>query len=282
MPSTEAGPSAEAGTPGTARRPPAIRLLDTTLRDGTGSGAFAPSADARRTIALALAGAGIDAIELASSDAEDVEALCALAGELADVEVCVIGPATSDAVAKALALLAEARSPRIHLYADVERPDGLSRALEAVFAARVNVDRVEFSPLRAFETEPDAVVEIAVAVSDSGASAVNLSDTRGEATPDDVARLIGRVAARLGGTCTTSFHGHDHAGRAVANALAACEAGARQIHVCVGGVGPQGGNTPLEGLVAAIDARGTGAPARARIDRTALGRLGDLVARATG
>lgn len=257
----------------------ALLLLDTTLRDGLDAPGFAPDAEARRAIALGLAKAGIDVIELASSDAEDVAGIGALAAELGDVEACVIGPATSDAVARALALLGSARRPRIHLYGDVARQGALAPALEAVFAARVNVDRVEFSPLRAFELSHEEVLEIAIAVSDSGATVLNLSDTRGEATPETVGALVARVAARLGGGCTVSFHGHDHAGRAVANAIAACEAGARQIHVCVGGVGPRGGNTPLEAFVAALDARSAPAPASPRIDRAALPALTALVGR---
>jgi len=259
----------------------ALRLFDTTLRDGAEAPGFSPTPDQRRAIGRALVAAGIDVIELANSDVEDVDGIVALASELGDVETCVIAPATSDAVAKSLVLLEGSRRPRIHLYGEVARPGALAPALEALFAARVNVDRVEFSPMRAFELSRDEVGEIAVAVGDSGASMLNLSDTRGDATPDRVRDLVGHLGARLGESCPISFHGHDHAGRAVANAIAACEAGALQVHVCVRGVGPRGGNTSLERFVEAFDASGSGATARLHVDRTALPGLVDLVSRAT-
>jgi 2-isopropylmalate synthase len=255
----------------------ALRLFDSTLRDGADALDFSPAPELRSAIAHALVGAGIDAIELATSDAEDVDGVCALAGELGDVETCVIGPATSDAVAKALVLLAGSRRPRIHLYADAAPPGALAPVLEAVFAARVNVDQVEVSPLRAFELEPETLLDIVVAASDSGATTVNLSDTRGTASPDGVRTLFERVAERLAGSCATSFHGHDRSGRAVANALAACAGGARQIHVCVGGVGPNGGNTSLEAFVEALDTSSLGL--HTRVDRAALAGLTALVER---
>ena len=256
-----------------------LRLLDTTLRDGSAGSGFDPDGVARRAIALALEAAGIDAIELVSSDAEDIEGVQALVADLLHVETCVIGPATSDAVGKALSLLDGARLPRIHLYGDVTRDGALAPALEAIFAARVNVDRVEFSPLRVFDVEIEDVVEAAVAASDSGATTINLSDTNGRAEPEEVAMRVGRVAERVGDGCTISFHGHDHTGGAVANSLAAYRAGARQVHVCIGGVGPNGGNTRLEALIDALDASGIEPMACPGFDRMALPGLTALVGR---
>lgn len=257
---------------------PALRILDTTLRDGSDAPGFAPDAERRLAIARSLAAAQIDVIELASSDAPDVDAAQALCAAVGNAEACVIGPATSDVVADALVRLDGAQRPRIHLYADVADRDALAPTLEALFAARTNVEQVEFSPLHAFGRPLDEVAELAVSAVDSGATVVNLSDSSGSATTESVRALVERVVERVGRGGTTSFHGHNDGGRAVANALAACAAGARQIHVCVSGVGPRGGNTSLEDLLAEIDRLGSAAVASPLTDRDALPALTGLVA----
>jgi 2-isopropylmalate synthase len=258
--------------------PDVLRLLDATLRVRRDAGHAGRNADADDALARALSAAGIDVIEVARSDAEPVAGVQALVAAVGNAEACVIAPATSDAVAKALELLRDAHRPRIHLYADVSPKGALAPALEAVFAARVNVDTVEFSPLRAFELPVDEVVEFAVAASDSGAGVLNLADARGDATAEHVRDLVARVVARLEGGATTSFQGDDRVGRAVENALAAGDAGARQIHVRLGGRASCPGDTNLEALVTAHDARGLTSDWAPRVDRRALPGLSALAA----
>jgi 2-isopropylmalate synthase len=262
--------------------PDVLRLFDTTLRDGLGASRATPDPALCREFARALGAAGVDVVEVASSDSEPIASVQALVASVGEAEACVIAPATSDAVAKALELLRDAHRPRIHLYADISLGGALAPALEAIFAARVNVDRVEFSPLRSFDLPIDEVVELAVAAGDSGATVLNLSDTRGAATADHVRELVSRITTRLDGGVSTSFHGHDHNGRAIDNALAACDAGARQIHVCVGGRASRAGNTDLAGFVAAFDALEHDAGWAPRLERAALPGLVALAARFSG
>jgi isopropylmalate/homocitrate/citramalate synthase len=256
-----------------------LRLCDTSLRDSLVSSATTPAHAACRELARALGAAGLDVVEVASSDSEPIAVVQSWVAAVGPVEACVIAPATSDAVAKALELLRDAYRPRIHLYADIATDGALAPALEAIFAARVNVDAVEFSPLRAFELPIDTVVELAVAARDSGATVLTLSDTRGAATPDQAHELVSRIAARLEAGASISFHGHDQNGRAIENALAACDAGARQIHVSVSGRAKRGTTTSLEGFVAACDARPHDGGWSPRIDRSALPGLVALAAR---
>jgi len=258
--------------------PEVLRLFDATLRARRDAGHPGRDAAADHALARALGAAGLDVIEVARSDAEPVGGVQSLVAAVGGAEACVIAPATSDAVAKALDLLRDAHRPRIHLYADVAPKGALAPALEAVFAARVNVDAVEFTPLRAFELPVDEVVEFAVAASDSGAGVLNLCDARGDATPDRVREFVARVVARLDGGATTSFQGDDRAGRAIENALAAGDAGARQIHVRLGDGAPGPGETDLEAFIAACDARGSGSDWAPRIDRGALPALSALAA----
>lgn len=257
--------------------PDVLRLFDSTLRASRDAGGSSRNAEADEALARALGDAGIDVIEVARSDAEPVGPVRSLVAAIGRAEACVIAPATSDAVGKALDLLCDAHRPRIHLYGDVSPTGALAPALEAIFAARVNVDRVEFSLLGAFDLPVDELAEYAVAVADSGAGVLNLPDARGDATPERVRRAVTCVAARLDGGATISFQGDDRAGRAVQNALAAGDAGARQIHVSLGD-GARPGNAKLDAFLAACAAREGASDWAPAIDRRALPGLSALAA----
>ena len=71
----------------------------------------------------------------------------------------------------------------------------------------------------------------------AGARTVNIPDTVGYSTPKEYGALIGRIATALGDCAVVSVHCHDDLGLAVANSLAAIEAGARQIECTVNGIG---------------------------------------------
>jgi 2-isopropylmalate synthase len=231
-----------------------LALFDTTLRDGVG-GPFRPSTEQRRELARCIAEAGLGVIELfAVGDANPDEAR-ALAAELPGVTACVIARATAGELDEALHVLEPATYRRVHLYADLTRREGVPEALEGIWAARTNLDSVEFSPLRALQIEASELLEHVLAAVDSGATIVNLSDTAGQATPEGVAEVFSALRDRLDGDVALSFHGHDDAGRAVANALSACRNGAQQVHLCIDGVGPRGGNPHGQNFVreAALD-----------------------------
>ena len=89
----------------------------------------------------------------------------------------------------------------------------------------------------------------------AGARTVNLPDTVGYSTPDEHAALIGRMARALGDTAIVSVHCHNDLGLAMANSLAAVQAGARQVECTINGIGERAGNCALEEIVMAIKIR---------------------------
>jgi 2-isopropylmalate synthase len=117
------------------------------------------------------------------------------------------------------------------------------------------VEDVEFSAEDAMRTEPDYLEQVSKAVVAAGAGTVNLPDTVGYSTPDEHAELIGRMARALGDSAIVSVHCHDDLGLAVANSLAAVQAGARQVECTVNGIGERAGNCSLEEVVMAIKIR---------------------------
>jgi 2-isopropylmalate synthase len=92
---------------------------------------------------------------------------------------------------------------------------------------------------------------------DEGASVINVPDTVGYTLPSEYARLVATVRKRVVGDrdVTISVHCHNDLGLAVANSLAAIEAGARQVECTINGIGERAGNASLEELVMAMRVR---------------------------
>ncbi|PZN06390.1 MAG: 2-isopropylmalate synthase, partial [Bacillota bacterium] len=117
-----------------------------------------------------------------------------------------------------------------------------------------------------------------------GATTINLPDTVGYATPWTYGRMFEEVMARVPGSDRVVFsaHTHDDLGMAVANALAAVRAGARQVECTINGIGERAGNCSLEEVVMALQVRGDVFGVRTGVDTTKLGPTSEAVARATG
>jgi 2-isopropylmalate synthase len=113
----------------------------------------------------------------------------------------------------------------------------------------------------------------------AGATTINLPDTVGYALPDGVRGLVAEVRSRvpeLAGA-VLSFHGQDDLGLATANALAAVAAGARQVEVCVNGIGERAGNTALEEVVMALRVHGPALGVHTGVDPAGICALSRLV-----
>jgi 2-isopropylmalate synthase len=144
----------------------------------------------------------------------------------------------------------------------MSREDCLRAAMSAVRLARNHTDDVQFSAEDATRSDPDFLCQIIEAVIQSGAKTINLPDTVGYSTPDEVAHFFRSVISRVPSSdqVTFSAHCHDDLGLAVANTLAALGAGARQVECTINGIGERAGNASLEEIVMAIRVRGDRLP----------------------
>lgn len=86
------------------------------------------------------------------------------------------------------------------------------------------------------EIDPDRVCELALRFAAAGATGIALGDTSGEANPEQVHALVTRLRGELG-DLELALHFHDTRGLALANALAAMDAGATHLDGAVGGIG---------------------------------------------
>jgi isopropylmalate/homocitrate/citramalate synthase len=101
-------------------------------------------------------------------------------------------------------------------------------------------------------SHPEALGDLFKLAIDRGANRLCLCDTVGHATPDGVRRLVSyalELIQSLGTRTELDWHGHNDRGLALANALAAFDAGATRIHATALGVGERVGNTAMELLL---------------------------------
>ena len=252
-----------------------VRIFDTTLRDGEQSPGCSMNLQEKLRMARQLDRLGVDIIEAGFPIASDgdFEAVQAIAEEIRRPVIAGLARATKMDIERAWNAVQMASKPRIHVFLatsdihlryklKISREQCLKQAVEAVRFARGFCADVEFSAEDATRTELEFLVAVAVAVADAGATTINLPDTVGFTVPSDMTRIISTVyqRTRSKGDITISTHCHNDLGLAVANSLAAVEAGARQVECTINGIGERAGNASLEEVVMALRVRADALP----------------------
>ncbi|WP_137819090.1 4-hydroxy-2-oxovalerate aldolase [Pseudomonas sp. 2FG] len=122
-------------------------------------------------------------------------------------------------------------------------------------AAKMGLDTVGFL-MMAHMLSAEKLLEQARLMQSFGANCIYCTDSAGYMLPDEVSQKIGLLRAELNPGTEVGFHGHHNMGMAIANSLAAIEAGAVRIDGSVAGLGAGAGNTPLEVFVAVLKRMG--------------------------
>jgi 2-isopropylmalate synthase len=213
---------------------------------------------------------GVDIIEAGFPIASDGDfaAVKAIAAQCQEVKVAALCRTAEQDVARAAAALKYAARPRIHTFcatSDIHlehklkktRAEVIEMTRAAVSLARSYADDVEFSAEDATRSDIDYLCEVLDAAVDAGASVLNVPDTVGYTTPSEYTRLVQQVRERVvrDRDVIISVHCHNDLGLAVANSLAAIEAGARQVECTINGIGERAGNASLEEIVMALHVR---------------------------
>src|SRR3984957_9805099 len=247
-----------------------VRIFDTTLRDGEQSPGASMNIAEKLEVARALAAMGVDVIEAGFPIASigDFEAVRAIAAEVTGSSVCGLARCNDRDIDRAWEAIQFAQKPRIHVFlatSAIHREHKLKmtkaqiveRAVDSVRRAKNCCADIEFSPEDAARTELDFLCEVVEAAIEAGATTVNIPDTVGYATPLQYARVIRTLKERVPNIerAIISTHCHDDLGLAVANSLAGCEAGARQVECTINGIGERAGNAALEEGVMALKTR---------------------------
>jgi 2-isopropylmalate synthase len=247
-----------------------VIIFDTTLRDGEQTAGVALNADDKMEIAEQLAKTGVDVIEagFAASSPGDFEAVKRIARTVRGPKIATLSRAVPGDVEAAIQAMDGALNPRIHVFissSDIhimhqmqkDREAVMLQAIAAVKRAREAVEDVEFSPMDATRTEPRYLWQLLEAVIDAGATTINIPDTVGYTVPREFEDLLKGIYANVKNVhrAVLSVHCHNDLGLATANSLSAVGVGARQIEVCVNGLGERAGNASLEEVVMALKTR---------------------------
>jgi 2-isopropylmalate synthase len=247
-----------------------VIIFDTTLRDGEQCPGASMNLREKMEVARQLQRLNVDVIEAGFpviSDG-DFQAVQKIATEIRGPIIAGLARCVAKDIDAAGAAVRAAERGRIHVFlatSKIHREFKLKKAheeiirlaRESVMRAREMVKDVEFSPEDASRTEPEFLARVVEAAIEAGATTVNIPDTVGYAVPGQFGELIRYLKdnVRSIDDVVISVHCHNDLGLAVANSLAALEAGARQVEGTVNGIGERAGNASIEEVVMAIRTR---------------------------
>ncbi len=241
------------------KMPEKVRIFDTTLRDGEQTPGVAITPDEKIRIAKRLDRLGVDIIEVGFPAASLGEQRAAreIKGLGLNAQVCGLARVLQEDIDAAL----DSDVDYIHTFIGtsplhreyklhMSQEEILNKATEAVEYIKDHGIIAEFSAEDATRTEFEFLKNIYTAVEEAGADIINVPDTVGVLVPVSMHSLISDLKDVV--NIPISVHCHDDFGLAVANSLAAVEAGAEQVHATINGLGERAGNASLEEVVMAL------------------------------
>jgi 2-isopropylmalate synthase len=246
-----------------------LYLFDTTLRDGAQTTGVDFSLEDKRAVAMLLDRLGVDYVEGGYPGANPLDTaffaekhtkaakftafgMTKRAGRSASNDPGVA--ALLEASADAICFVAKAWDYHVHVALETTLEENLEGIRDSVAAARergreVIVDCEHF--FDGYKANPAYALACARTAYEAGARWVVLCDTNGGTLPHEVSAIVSEVAKTVPGE-NLGIHAHDDCGCAVANSLAAVEAGARQIQGTLNGLGERCGNANLVTLIGTL------------------------------
>jgi 2-isopropylmalate synthase len=251
-----------------------VELYDTTLRDGTQREGISLTCDDKLRIAARLDHLGVAFIEggWPGSNPKDAEFFQRAQGELAleRAALAAFGATRRAGMAAAddpqVAALLECGAPVVTVFGKssplqvrsvlrVAPEENLAMIEETVALLAGQGRRTFFDAEHFFDgyaADPAYALAVLDAAAKGGAEALVLCDTNGGRLPWEVGEAVGAVVARFP-AIAIGIHSHDDSGCAVANALAAVRAGARQVQGTINGYGERCGNADLCAIAPALE-----------------------------
>ena len=274
-----------------------IKIFDTTLRDGEQSPGCSMNLSEKIEMAKQLEALGVDVIEagFAIASPMDFKSVQAISAAVKNCTVASLARCTKGDIDAAWGAVKDACHPRIHVFiatSDIHmeyklqmtREQVLQRITEMVSYAKSFCQDIEFSAEDASRSEPAFLAQCYSNAVAAGATTLNVPDTVGYSTPQEMGDLIRYLKEHVVGVENTdiSVHCHDDLGMAVANTLACVQAGATQVECTVNGIGERAGNASLEEVVMAIHTRKDFYQAETGINTRQIYRSSKLLSNITG
>jgi 2-isopropylmalate synthase len=275
-----------------------IKIFDTTLRDGEQSPGASMNIEEKLRIASQLEKLNVDVIEAGFPIASvgDFEAVKKIAKTIKGPEIAGLCRANIKDIDRAWEALKYAgERGRIHTFiatSDIHMERKLQMApakvletaVKAVKHAVSYTPNVEFSCEDAVRTRLEFLAEMVEAVIDAGATTVNIPDTVGYTIPFEYFNIIKYLKDNVPNIdkAIISVHCHNDLGLAVANSLAAVQAGAEQVECTINGIGERAGNCSLEEVVMALRTRRDILPYESNINTEHIYAASRLLSTVTG
>lgn len=274
-----------------------VIIFDTTLRDGEQSPGASMNQEEKVRIAKLLEEMRVDVIEAGFPIASqgDYEGVKAVAEVVTESTVAALCRAAKGDIQRAADAIKPANSGRIHTFISTSplhmkyklqmEPEAVHQAvIDSVTFARQFTDDVEWSAEDGSRTEHDFLCRCVESAIDAGATTINIPDTVGYTVPDEYHELITMLFNRVPNIdkAIISVHCHNDLGLAVANSLAAVQAGARQVECTINGLGERAGNAAMEEIIMALRTRKDHMPFETGVKTEMITKASHMVSTITG
>ncbi|MBU8905082.1 2-isopropylmalate synthase [Desertibacillus haloalkaliphilus] len=274
-----------------------INVFDTTLRDGEQSAGVNLNFEEKIEIAKQLERLGVDIIEAGfpASSQGDFNSVKAIADTVRGSSVTGLSRSLQKEIDISWDALKGGAEPRLHVFIATSpihmthklkmTPDQVvEAAVDSVKYASQRFPHVQWSAEDACRSDLDFLVRIVEKVIDAGASVINIPDTVGYITPQEIGHIFSYLKHNVPNIdkAKLSAHCHDDLGMAVANSLAAIENGAEQVECTINGIGERAGNASLEEIAVALKIRGDFYQAETGLKLNEIKRTSTLVSKLTG
>lgn len=275
----------------------AIKIFDTTLRDGEQSPGCSMNLQEKIQMAKQLELLKVDIIEagFAIASEGDFTSVKEIAKTIKDCTVASLARALPKDIDYAWEAVKYAVRPRIHTFIatshihmkyklKMEPQEVIERAVTMVKYAKKYCEDIEFSAEDGTRSDVEFLARLFEKVIEAGATVINIPDTVGYTTPDEYYDFITQIREKTSNMhrAEISVHCHNDLGMAVANTLAAAKAGATQFECTINGIGERAGNAALEEIVMAINTRKDIIDLECNIDTTQIMRSSKLLSTITG
>jgi len=247
-----------------------VRVFDTTLRDGEQAPGFSMNTAEKLRFARRLESLGVDVIEAGFPIASqgDFEAVREVGRAVRHSTVAGLSRTRQEDIDAVLGALEGAARPRVHTFLAtsdlhlkhklrISRAEALDSIGKMVEYAKARCPEVEFSAEDSSRSDIEFLAKAFAIAVEAGATILNVPDTVGYATPEEYGGIFRTLRAKVSDRpgVVWSAHCHNDLGLAVANSLAAVEAGARQVECTINGIGERAGNAALEEIAVALAVR---------------------------
>ena len=240
------------------KEPKQIRILDSTLREGEQHPGVSFTIKQRIQIAWMLDYFGVDQIEISpiiSNDHADATKTIIKQGLSADI--VAHGRALKEDIDVSLKcdatwVAAYLGISDIHLKDKlrISRDEALNRAVKTVEYAKSHGLKIRFTVEDGCRADPQFLIKVCKAIEEAGVDRISLPDTVGVLRPIGMSNFVKKVRSEV--NVPLDAHVHNDIGFALANAFAACDAGADQIHTTIDGIGERTGIPSLAETAVAL------------------------------